>query len=73
MNEEKETIVNLEDCAVTMTKEDLWKHIRENVSNEYSAMVVVAALYKRIYGEFPKIGMSGQQAEFAEELSKELP
>ena len=55
-----------------MTKEEVYEHIRENVK-DYSAMVVVATLYKKIYGELPKIGMSGQQAEFVEELLSQLP
>ena len=56
-----------------MNKEELFKHIRDNVKDEYSAMVEVATLYKKLYGELPKIGLSGQQAEFVEELLKELP
>ena len=56
-----------------MTEQELYKHIRENVKNEFSTMVVVGALYKKIYGKYPKIGLSGQQAEFIEELLKDLP
>ncbi len=58
---------------MTKTKQELYDHIRENVKNEYSAMVVVGALYKKIYGEYPKIGLSGQQGEFIDELLKDLP
>lgn len=54
------------------TREDLDNHIRLNVK-DYSAMVVVAFLYKKIYGELPKIGMSGAQAEFADSVSSLLP
>jgi len=56
-----------------MTRQELDVHIKENVKNEYSAMVEISALYKKIYGELPKIGLSGQQAEFVEEFLKELP
>lgn len=56
-----------------MTEQELYDHIRENVKNEYSAMVVVATLYKKIYGKLPKIGLSGQQAVFVEELGSKLP
>ena len=56
-----------------MTEQELYNHIRENVKNEYSAMVVVGALYKKIYGKYPKIGLSGQQGEFIDELLKDLP
>lgn len=56
-----------------LTKEKLHKHIRLNLNGDYNAMVVVAALYKKIYGEFPVIGMSGQQAAFADELLNNLP
>lgn len=54
------------------TKEGLWEHIRVNVK-DYGAIVVVAGLYKKLYGEFPKVGMSGQQAEFADSVVKSLP
>jgi len=56
-----------------MSTKELEQHIRNNVNNEYSAMVVVAFLYKKIYGTFPSIGLSGQQAAFAESMLKELP
>ena len=53
------------------TKEQLQGNIRKNF--DYGATVVTAALYKKIYGELPKVGMSGQQAEFAEHIYKHLP
>jgi len=59
------------------TREELDNHIRENLGEgddyNYSAAVVVAMLYKRLYGEFPKIGMSGMQAEFADSVIPNLP
>ena len=54
------------------TKEELYEHIKINVK-DYSAAVVVAALYKKLYGEFPKIGLSGTQGEFADSMVDSLP
>lgn len=54
------------------SKEDINKHLKRNI-NDYSAAVIVAALYKKIYGEFPSIGLSGAQAEFANQLYNKLP
>ena len=55
-----------------MTMKQLEDHIREN-KPDYNAMVIIAALHKRIYGAFPKIGMSGQQAECVDELEAVMP
>ena len=55
------------------TEEQLQEHIRTNVESTYGLMVVVAMLYKKLYGEYPKIGMSGTQAEFAESCKDKLP
>ena len=46
--------------------------LRKN-KGDYNSMISIAALFKKIYGKFPKIGMSGQQAEFANQLLSELP
>jgi len=55
----------------------LHSHIRKNLGEgdeySYGGAVVVAALYKKLYGEFPKIGMSGQQAEFADSIVGRFP
>jgi len=56
----------------TWTKEEIAEHIKTNVK-DYGAVVVVAALYKKLYGELPKIGMSGTQAEFAQSVVPKLP
>lgn len=59
-----------------LSKEQLDNHIKMNLTEKagmYSAAVVVAMLYKRLYGEFPKIGLSGAQAEFADSMLKRLP
>lgn len=54
------------------TIEDVEKNIKENVK-DYGAMVVVAFLFKKLYGRFPKFGMSGQQAEFADSVVERMP
>ena len=54
------------------SKKQLESHLRKNL-NDYGSMVVMAALFKKLYGEFPKIGMSGQQAEFADSIIPSLP
>ena len=54
------------------TERELWKHIKLNVE-DYGAAIVVAALYKRLYGSFPKIGLSGAQAECADSIIAQLP
>jgi hypothetical protein len=55
------------------TLKDLCKHISLNVK-DYSSVVVVSALYKKLYGEFPKgIGLSGCQADFADSILPKLP
>jgi hypothetical protein len=58
------------------TKKQLEKHIKMNTTDKagvYSAVVVIAALYKKLYGELPKIGLSGAQAEFANSVIASLP
>lgn len=54
------------------TKEELQEHIRKNVE-DYGSVVVVAMLYEKLYGEYPVIGMSGQQMEFAKSVKDVLP
>lgn len=53
-------------------KEELTTHIIDQIS-DYGKIIVIAALFKKIYGEFPKIGLSGQQAEYAQLLYSRLP
>jgi len=56
------------------TKEDLSYHIKVNAVDSYSIVIVLSALYKKLYGTLPKgIGLSGFQAENAESLSNLLP
>ena len=47
-------------------------HIKKNVK-DYGSAVVVAAMFKKLYGVFPKIGLSGAQAEFANSIIPRLP
>jgi hypothetical protein len=54
------------------TKEELTKHIEVNVE-DYGAIIVVSALFFKLYGELPEVGLSGYQGENAINLSKKLP
>lgn len=53
------------------TKEEFETHLKTNC--DYSSAVVIAAMYKKIYGEFPKIGLSGHQGSGAEFLIEVMP
>lgn len=58
------------------TKEEVAEHLKINLTEKagsYSAAVVVAALYKKLYGNFPKIGLSGAQAGCADSIIPKLP
>jgi hypothetical protein len=48
------------------------KSLKINVKG-YGEAIAVAALYKKLYGVFPKIGLSGNQAGMAEAVLKRLP
>lgn len=50
-------------------------HLKANLNNEhcYGAAIVVAALFYKLYGHFPKVGLSGYQAEAASFLVDVLP
>ena len=60
-------------------KENMSNELKEVIENlnvnkgDYNSMVSIAGPYKKLYGVFPKIGMSGQQAEFAQTLCDMLP
>jgi hypothetical protein len=54
------------------TLEEVTKALQINVK-DYGSAIAVAALYKKLYGEFPSIGLSGCQAEFADALVEKLP
>lgn len=64
-----------------MTEKELQEHIKINVWEEsedktihgYGAAVVCAALYKKLYGDFPKLGLSGFQADAADSVVNEMP
>lgn len=55
------------------SRTELEQNLTINSKDTYSMAVSVAALYKRIYGVFPKIGLSGAQAEFADKLVEKMP
>lgn len=54
------------------TLEDVDKSLKINVK-DYGSAIAVAGLYKKLYGVFPKIGLSGAQAEMADQLVEVLP
>lgn len=54
------------------TLKQIDESLRINVK-DYGSAIVVAGLYKKLYGKFPEIGLSGAQAEFADALVKVLP
>jgi len=56
-----------------MTREKFDATIRASLGGNYDAMIVVAALYSSIYGEMPKIGLSGAQAQFVAQLLADMP
>lgn len=53
------------------TKEEFQEHMR--INSDYNSAVVMAALYKKIYGELPKIGLSGFQGSAIEYLLEVMP
>ena len=58
------------------TNKQLQGHIIKNTTEKaglYSAAIVIAALYKKLYGERPKIRLSGAQAECADSIVPLLP
>jgi len=52
-------------------KNQFFKHIQNN--SDYSSSIIIAALYKKIYGDYPKIGLSGYQASAVECILEVLP
>jgi hypothetical protein len=54
------------------TMEQAETHLKKNVEG-YGSAVVVAALFKKLYGKFPAIGLSGAQAEAADSIVPLLP
>ena len=54
------------------TKEELQTNLKTNCG-DYNSAVSIAALYKKIYGEFPKIGLSGHQAACADAVIEKMP
>jgi hypothetical protein len=50
----------------------LEESLRLNVK-DYGSAIAVAFLFKRIYGRYPKIGLSGAQAGLADRIYEVLP
>jgi hypothetical protein len=40
---------------------------------DYGGAIAVAALFKKMYGKLPVIGLSGVQAEYADAICDKLP
>ena len=53
------------------TLEEVETHIKTNM--DYGSAIVIAALFKKLYGHFPKIGLSGFQGEAANVVINKLP
>lgn len=56
----------------TWTEAEVEESIKLNVK-DYGAAVTVAGLYMKLYGRFPKIGLSGAQADMAQAFADKLP
>jgi hypothetical protein len=54
------------------TMDEVNETLKINVK-DYGSAIAVAALFKKLYGVFPKIGLSGCQAEYADAIIKHLP
>lgn len=48
--------------------EEIEGHIKLNVNDSYSAAIVAGALFKKLYGNYPKLGLSGHQASAIDSL-----
>ena len=57
---------------IIWTKKDIEEHIKVNVK-DYGAMVVVGAFFKKLYGQYPSIGLSGFQASAIDSIVESLP
>lgn len=53
--------------------EDLLTHIKANFKFDYSTAIIIGALYKKLYGTYPKLGLSGFQAEAIDTVVKHMP
>ncbi len=55
-----------------MNLEKVEESLKSNL-DAYGCMISISALFKKLYGKFPKIGLSGQQASYADEFLETLP
>ncbi len=55
-----------------LTREQVEQQMQENLDS-YGVVISLAALYKKLYGELPKIHLSGNQAEEANNFERMLP
>jgi hypothetical protein len=54
------------------TLKEVTTSLQTNVHG-YGEAIAVAGLYKKLYGEFPDIGLTGAQAEIADRFLDKLP
>ena len=54
------------------TIEELEESLKVNIHG-YGEAIGIAALFLKLYGRHPKIGLSGAQAEMAEGICEKLP
>lgn len=54
------------------TIEQVEESLKINVK-DYGSAIAVAGLFKKIYGVYPKIGLSGCQAQYANLFCEKLP
>lgn len=57
----------------SMPKQSFFDHVKQNLDSSYGSAVIIGALYFKIYGEYPKIGLSGFQASAIDSLVPLLP
>lgn len=55
------------------TLEEVEEMLKTNENTNYGSMINVAVLFKKLYGRYPKIGLSGQQAAFADSVLDAIP
>lgn len=58
---------------MSWTLDELTSHLKVNLNDSYGSAIVIAALYKKLYGELPKLGLTGFQAMSAEQVCNVIP
>lgn len=58
---------------MTWTREEIEVHVKNNLEDGYNSAVLVGAFFKKLYGIYPKIGLSGFQAQAIDSVVESLP